>query len=106
VGRVRSTIRSLGPEPFLWLFGLLFLAFLDPASPGHFTVCPFRIVGFAHCPGCGLGRSVSFLLHGDPIRSLQSHVLGIPATMVLLFRIIGIIVSVRKRTTTNRSAYA
>ena len=75
-----------GPEPFLWLSALCVLAVMDPV-PGGFSLCPLRNLGITFCPGCGLGHSVSLLLHGDIIRSVHVHVLGIPATVMLLHRV-------------------
>lgn len=77
---------KLHPEAVLWLFALLYLAVSNPFIESAFTLCPLKNLGFQYCPGCGLGRSVSFLLHGELAQSLQSHILGIPATMILLFR--------------------
>ena len=75
-----------GPEPFLWLSALVMLAVIDPV-PGGFSLCPLRNLGITFCPGCGLGHSVSLLLHGDIVRSVQVHILGIPATVILLHRV-------------------
>jgi hypothetical protein len=44
-------------------------------------------LGFNWCPGCGLGRSLSHLLHGELRQSIQMHWFGIPALLVLLYRI-------------------
>lgn len=106
VRRAGLFVRGAGPEPFLWLFSLIVLASLDPATVGGIILCPLRIAGIEHCPGCGLGRSVSFLLHGDIVQSLRSHLLGIPATILLLYRIASMIKTVHERTTNDRSAYA
>jgi len=102
-GRMVSLVRSAGPEPALWILALLFLAVIDPSKDSVITLCPLRIFGVPHCPGCGLGRSVSFLLHGEFAASLRCHLLGIPATLTLIYRIVTMINSVR---TNNRSAYA
>lgn len=75
-----------GPEPYVWLAALILLALMDPAA-GGFSLCPLRNLGITWCPGCGLGRSVSLFLHGDIVRSVHAHVLGVPATVVLLYRV-------------------
>jgi hypothetical protein len=84
-----SAIRYLaviGPEPWIWTASLVWLAWTDPASM-HFTFCPLANIGIGWCPGCGLGHAVSYALHGEFIQSLHEHVLGIPAVVVLTFRI-------------------
>jgi len=83
---LRHVYREPGFEPFIWIGAFIFLAIHNPYTQTDFTFCPFKNLGFNYCPGCGLGRSVSFLLHGDLIRSFRTHVLGIPATIILTFR--------------------
>src|SRR5512143_4264999 len=73
-----SFVRRAGLEGIFWTAGLLFLALQTPSVEPHFTLCPFALAGFTHCPGCGLGRSLSFLLHGDVAQSLRMHLLGVP----------------------------
>ena len=74
-------------EALTWTLGLLALALLPVPEHAHFTVCPLYHLGFSWCPGCGLGRSVSLLFHGQAMRSLQAHPLGIFAVVILSFRI-------------------
>ena len=45
------------------------------------------LVGFEHCPGCGLGHSISYLLRGEWQLSWQSHPLGTFALVIILKRI-------------------
>ena len=78
-------------EAFFWLAGLTFLAATDPNANEHYNFCVFKRLGFSRCPGCGLGRSISYLLHGDLPNSFKSHPLGILATFVLVARIIGLV---------------
>ncbi|MDN5201319.1 DUF2752 domain-containing protein [Fulvivirgaceae bacterium BMA10] len=75
-------------EGFIWLIGLICLAFFYPGTNAHFTLCFFHHLGFEFCPGCGLGRSIAYFLHGEISRSLYEHPLGIMAFLVLCFRII------------------
>jgi len=75
-----------GIEPIVWSFAFVFFAIHNPYTQSEFSICPLKILGFHYCPGCGLGRSISFLLHGDPVESFRTHVLGIPATITLLIR--------------------
>lgn len=92
--RISSVLRYLvnllywriGLEALIWTAGLVYLAVHNPYAEAEFSICPFRNLGFHFCPGCGLGRAVSFLLHGDIVRSVQTHILGIPATIILVYR--------------------
>lgn len=86
-------------EALIWLLALVFLAMYSPEESQHFTVCPLALAGFESCPGCGLGRSVSYLLHGNLQASIQMHWLGIPATLLLAWRIISVIHNIIKNQT-------
>jgi hypothetical protein len=79
--------RYFSPELGFWLIAILFLACIDPSNT-HFSFCVFKQLGISICPGCGLGRSVSSLLHGDLARSLEIHVLGTFALAVIVYRIL------------------
>jgi hypothetical protein len=74
-------------EAVFWSAGLIALAFYYPMEDQHVSFCLFKYLGFNFCPGCGLGRSISYLLHGDILSSLQSHPLGFIALLILLHRI-------------------
>lgn len=110
--RLRTAYRSHGIEPFVWCLAILFLALFDPTTHTNFTLCPLHNLGLKICPGCGLGRSISFFLHGDLSQSLESHILGIPATGMLIARIVSLLKNVQDTTppqyTTNNtgSSYA
>ncbi|KAB2908356.1 MAG: DUF2752 domain-containing protein [Ignavibacteriales bacterium] len=73
-------------EALIWIGALIYLALYNPVQEASFSFCVLDNLGFEHCPGCGLGRSVSFLLHGDFQASWEAHKLGIFALIVLLFR--------------------
>jgi hypothetical protein len=81
---------GLSIEAYIWIAGLLALAFLTPGE-SHFTLCPLANMGFEHCPGCGLGKSITFLFHGNIMESFKAHPLGIFAVGVLVYRIITLI---------------
>jgi len=83
----KFSIRTFPFEPVIWSAGLLALALITPGA-GHFTVCPLALSGITWCPGCGLGASVSHLLHGNLAASLDAHILGVPAVVILVHRII------------------
>ncbi|MCL5021399.1 MAG: DUF2752 domain-containing protein [Bacteroidetes bacterium] len=76
----------IGLEAIVWIAAFVYFAIHNPYVQAGFTICPLENLGFHYCPGCGLGRAVSFLLHGDITRSIHTHILGIPATIILLSR--------------------
>jgi hypothetical protein len=66
---------------FIWLYNLQ----IDKES---ISICPIHGLGFSWCPGCGLARSVSLLMHGHVHASFELHWLGFPVFAVLIYRII------------------
>ena len=86
-----SAGKLIGVEATIWIAAIIFLALIEPAESTHFTICPFSAIGIDFCPGCGLGRSVSYILHGDFSTSLAVHPLGIFAFIVLTTRVISLI---------------
>jgi hypothetical protein len=87
-GWLAVSLQFLSREETLWLAGLLWLALVAPTGPTHFTLCIFRLLDLPFCPGCGLGHSISFLFRGEIGKSLEAHYLGIPALLMLLYRIV------------------
>jgi hypothetical protein len=79
-------------ELVFWIAALVSLAFTDPAGPAHFSLCPLKAMGITWCPGCGLGHSISWLFRGDIRNSFHAHWLGIPALIIILYRIYTLIV--------------
>jgi len=75
-------------EAAIWSIALIALALYHPAEHNHFSLCPLNALGAGICPGCGLGRSVAFLLKGSIGESLATHPLGIFAVIVLILRIV------------------
>jgi len=69
-----------------WLLTLGYLAAINPAATDHFELCVFKWLGLTFCPGCGLGHSISWLLHGNLSRSWEQHPLGVLALAVLIHR--------------------
>ena len=84
--QVGIAVRRFPWESAFWLAALLFLAFSEPASGNHFTLCPLKALGANFCPGCNIGHAIAFLLHGDIQASWNAHWLGIPAVLLLVFR--------------------
>ncbi|RZK82218.1 MAG: DUF2752 domain-containing protein [Pedobacter sp.] len=77
-------------ELTFWMAALVLLAITQPIEHEeihHFTLCPLANFGFKWCPGCGIGRSITQLLHGNVTASLDHHWFGIPALAIILFRI-------------------
>jgi len=85
--QLKKVISLFDFEAIIWLSALISLFLINPFSENHFSLCPIKNMGFSFCPGCGLGHSVSFLLHGNLSESFHSHWFGIPATMILIHRI-------------------
>ncbi len=81
-------LRNLPLELIIWSGAILVLAISYPKTIDHFTLCPIENLGFSWCPGCGLGRSISFFLHGEFKLSFDQHWFGIPAFGILIFRIV------------------
>lgn len=77
----------VNPEAFIWISGILILALVNVNDTSHFTICPFKNIGIDFCPGCGLGKSIHYLLSLDIEKSLQAHPLGPFAFAVLVRRI-------------------
>jgi hypothetical protein len=75
-------------EAYIWLMVLVYLIVTPVKPETHFTVCPLSLAGFDYCPGCGLGRSIGLLLHGELIQSLQMHPLAILAVLLIANRIV------------------
>lgn len=79
-------------EAAIWLMSLCALAVIGPEAHGHATLCIPTLLGLDGCIGCGLGHSVGLALRGDFVGSLSAHWMGIPATGLLLYRSITLII--------------
>jgi len=103
--------RSLLPEAFIWLGGLIILGIiaylpdissvlqLSSAPPGSLqlpSACLSQAVGLGECPGCGLGASIGHVFHGEVAASWQAHPMGIVVLGVLVGRIATLIIHSRK----------
>lgn len=86
-----KTLRRIPVELIFWITALVLLAIAEPIPHGHihhFTLCPLANMGIEWCPGCGIGRSITQLLHGNIRESLAHHWFGIPALLIIGHRII------------------
>lgn len=72
-------------ESLIWAIALCGLYAL-PIQEGP-SLCLFKWAGFSHCPGCGLGHAIHHALHFEFALSWQDHILGIPATVILLIQV-------------------
>lgn len=91
--KIYFNLKMIGFEGFIWSAALVYLAlFFNPAE-SHFTICPLSNFGVDDCPGCGLGRSISLFFSGKITQSFQTHILGIPAVLILIYRIISIVIT-------------
>ena len=84
--KIKSILILVEWEGVLWLTGLVYLFFINPYQVQLFTFCPFHNLGISFCPGCGLGRSISFFYHGDFLHSIKTHPLGIIAFIFISAR--------------------
>lgn len=89
-----KTLSHIPLELGFWVLALVMLATAAPVEPGHaqhFTLCPLANMGFDWCPGCGIGRSITQLFHGNVAASIGQHWFGIPALGIILWRIVVLI---------------
>ncbi|HQV77593.1 MAG TPA: DUF2752 domain-containing protein [Chitinophagales bacterium] len=64
---------------------IIYLFFINPYEK-HVSICLFKLIGWEQCIGCGLGKSISFLLHGNIQASLQNHLLGTFVLLMFVYR--------------------
>jgi hypothetical protein len=74
-------------ELIFWIAALIALGVSNPAAGPQYSLCPFKAIGITWCPGCGIGHAISWLLHGDLAKSWQAHWLGVPALLIITYRI-------------------
>nr|WP_121269976.1 DUF2752 domain-containing protein [Pedobacter schmidteae] len=79
-------------ELFFWITALVLLGTADVSGhETHFTLCPLANMGFKWCPGCGIGHAIAHLLQGDVAASIKAHWFGIPALLIISYRIVTLI---------------
>ncbi len=79
-GRREQALLALGA----FLLVLLVLVFVDPRTARLAPVCPLHYATGLHCPGCGTGRALHALVHGDVVRALRMNALAVAAIPVFL----------------------
>lgn len=80
--RERRTLALLSLGAFALV--LLVLAFVDPRTARFAPACPFHWATGLWCPGCGTGRALHALVHGDLARALRLNALSVAAIPVFL----------------------
>jgi hypothetical protein len=83
--------KSTNLELMFWISSLVYLSVINPNSNSNYSFCIYKFLGFKWCPGCGIGKSISFLIHGNISESFKSHWFGFFALLIILKRIIGIL---------------
>ena len=83
----RKKIWLLQHLELLFWVAAIFLLFFMNTNATEPSLCIFRFIGFNSCPGCGLGHSIHHALHLNFVRSFDEHKLGIPALLIIMFRI-------------------
>jgi hypothetical protein len=74
-------------EPIIWVVAIIALFFAYPVSPGDFSFCVYKFLGWENCWGCGVGKSMSCAMHGELTESLENHKLGIFILPLMISRI-------------------
>ena len=57
--------------------GGLYLYVFNPAGSGIYPICPFHALTGLHCPGCGTGRAMHQLLHGNLWAAMRLNPLAV-----------------------------
>ena len=73
-------------ELLSWVTALIALFFLPENKPDT-SLCLSTLLGFGHCPGCGMGHAIHYALHLKFAVSFQHHPLGIFGVMAIFIRI-------------------
>ena len=73
-------------ELIVWITALVLLYFMK-SNISTQSLCLFKWINSAYCPGCGLGHSIHAALHLQLSASLQLHPMGIAAVLIILNRI-------------------
>lgn len=85
-----KALKNIPLELLIWVTAFIILYNLN-LEENDSTICPIHNLGFKWCPGCGLGKSIHLVLHGEFRNSFEMHWLGIPVCIVLFYRNIQLI---------------
>jgi hypothetical protein len=73
-------------ELLFWIAALIVLFMLREGS-AETSICPVSLLGFGHCPGCGIGHAIHYALRLHFSDSFRHHPFGIPAVIIIFMRI-------------------
>jgi hypothetical protein len=57
---------------------------VNPEEPGHYPLCPFRMLTSLDCPGCGTLRGLHQALHGNIVAAADYNLYFVVATPMLV----------------------
>ncbi len=66
---------------------MILLSWFPPSSGSQFSFCILKLLGFDHCPGCGIGHAMGYFIRGNFTASFESHPLGSFAVIIIMSRI-------------------
>jgi hypothetical protein len=95
MSKIYSYIKLIEWEAIMWFFALGYLLFINPYESQISSLCLFHNIGIESCPGCGIGRSISFFYHSDIIHSIKTHPLGIIAFILIITRISSLFIKMK-----------
>lgn len=79
-------------EAFIWIAALILLGTMTVDNTcEHHSLCVFKLMGLPYCPGCGLGRSIALLFHGQFTAAWEMNPMGFAAIPILSYRVISIL---------------
>ncbi len=84
---MRSPLHKIPLEALALGGGVVVVILLGSVFDSGVSFCLSRVLGLGECWGCGLGRSIMHISHGDLAASFSAHPLGIPAIIVVIGRI-------------------
>jgi len=88
LGEIGRRLRERRAQALLalgaFLAVLAVLSVVDPRTAWFAPRCPFRLVTGLFCPGCGTGRALHAIVHGDLAAAVRLNVLAVAAIPVFL----------------------
>lgn len=75
------------PLEIVFFTAALVILFFTNVTQPQYSLCPLKLLNLNFCPGCGLGHSLHYLMHGELKLAWQTHYLAFLALPVLVHRI-------------------